>query len=143
MVYIDYERYKIRLMESQERFNEMLTEKERLFTQVMPNAIRYDKDQIQSCPDGSMLEDYVISLEDKHIDDKLRSLRQIMDDRMSLLEVKEKELRASAEIPDRIYVRVYLDGFKVKRVAREINYSKSQVYRIIDKIEKTCDKMRK
>lgn len=139
MVY-DWCRYKYDVL--QDQFTQVLLEKERLYTKTLPNAIRYDKDQVQTSVDGSMLENYVVSLEEEKIDVKLKRLRQSIEDWGILLELKEKELRKSNSIPDRIYVFRYIDDYSINKITKELNYSKSQVYRILKKIGKTCDKMR-
>lgn len=143
MIYLEYEMYKIKYIESQEQFSMVLTEKERLLTKTMPSAIRYDKDKVQSSPTGNILEDYVVALEDEHIDEKLNQLRQILNDRKLLLEIKERELRQSQDMPDKVYVHRYIDGHGINRISRDLSYSKSQIYRILGQIEKRCDKMRK
>lgn len=135
MIYPEYEAYKERFIESQRIFSEALLEKEKLFTMTQPNAIRYDTDKVQVSPTGSVLESYIIALEQSGIDDKLKTVRQLFEDRERLLSLKEKELRRSRHIFDRIYTMKYLDNMSIKRIARVLNYSQSQVYRILHKIE--------
>lgn len=143
MIYLEYEMYKIKYAESQEQFNMILTEKERLFTKTLPIAIRYDKDKVQSSPTGNMLEDYIIAMDDEQINERLSQLRQLLSDRSMLLQLKENELRQSRDIPDRVYVHRFIDGHGINRIAKDLNYSKSQIYRILGQIRKRCDKMRK
>ena len=76
-------------------------------------------------------------------DESLNTLRQLLEDRKLLLEMKETELRKSQDRYDKIYVYRFVDGYGINKVARTLNYSKSQVYRILDQIQKRCDKMRK
>ena len=147
MVYLEYEKYKARFHELQENFNDVLLEKERLFTKTQPNAIRYDKDKVQVSIDGNSLEEYVIALEREHINERLGQLRIMMDDRHKLLMLKEEELRRSHELFDKIYVCRFLEGMNINRIARTLNYSRSQVYRDLQRMKKTisndatiCDK---
>ena len=77
MIYLDYEMYRLKYLELQEQFNAFLTEKERLFTKTQPNAIRYDKEKVQVPFGCNVLEEYVISLDETKIDEKLDKLRQI------------------------------------------------------------------
>ena len=142
MIYPEYERFKVRFASMQERFADVLLEKERLFTKTQPNAIRYDKDQVQSSIDGNMLEDYVISLDEEQIEEKLAKLRQSLQDWEILINLKEKELRKSKVMHDRIYVYKYLEGYGINRISKELNYSRSQVYRILRQIEKRCNILR-
>ena len=136
MTYLEYERFKVKYNDLQERFALILMEKERLFTKVLPSAIRYDKDRVQSSIDGNPLENYVISLDEENIDEKLTQLRESLKDWEMLLKMKEKELRASHAIPDKIYVYRYIDGYGINKIAKTISYSKSQVYRILNQIDK-------
>ena len=134
MVYLEYEAYKERFIEAQRIFNDALLEKEKLFTMTQPNAIRYDKDKVQSCPSGSILDNYVIALEEQKIDEKLETFRQLLEDREKLLMLKESDLRKSHDKFDRIYVCRFLEGMNIKKIARVLNYSQSQVYRIFKQI---------
>ena len=143
MIYLEYEAYRVKFLDLQEQFNHFLTEKERLFTRAMPNAIRYDKEHVQSSNDSNPLEEYAIALDEQKIDENLSRLRQLLEDREKLLNMKEMELRKSQDKFDRIYVNRFLDGYGINRLARSHNYSKSQVYRILGQIQKRCDKMRK
>ena len=108
MLYLEYERAKANFRSAQVMFEEALLEKERLFTITQPKAITYDKDVIQTSPCGDVLDRYVIALEDEHIEEKLRPFRELMMNRESLLDVKERELRKSADVFDKMYVYRFL-----------------------------------
>ena len=136
MTYLEYERFKVKYNEMQETFAQILMEKERLFTKTLPNAITYDRDQVQTSISGNPLEEYVISMDEKRIDEKLSKTRESLKDWEMLLKMKENELRASYSIPDKIYVCRYIDGYGINKIAKTINYSKSQVYRILSQIDK-------
>ncbi len=136
MIYRDYELCKSKYKEIQKRFDAVLTEKERLFVKTQPKAITYDKDKIQASHDANVLEDYVISCDDKNLDEKLNELRQLLEDRRMLLKVKEDELRRSQDKKDRIYVMLYLDCMSIRKVAESLNYSKTQVHRINEELKR-------
>ena len=142
MIYPEYEQYKARYNDLQNIFASFLLEKESLFTKTLPNAIRYDKDRVQSSIDGNMLESYVIKLEDSRIDEKLDHVRQTLQDWEILLDAKERDLRKSQDKYDRIYTFKYLDGYGINKIAKILSYSKSQIYRMLKQIDKRCDKMR-
>jgi len=135
-VYIDYEIYKCKYLEIQIQYNEILTEKENLFTKTQPNAIRYDKVQVQGGTYGNGFDEYLIAKEKEQIDERLAEARQLLEDREKLLELKEKELRASKDKLDLIYCMRYVDNKRPYAIARSLNYSESQIYRILDKIQK-------
>ena len=136
MIYPEYEQYKARYNDLQNIFASFLLEKESLFTKTLPNAIRYDKDRVQSSIDGNMLESYVIKLEDSRIDEKLDHVRQTLKDWEILLDAKERDLRKSQDKYDRIYTFKYLDGYGIKKICKIMNYSRAQTYRMIGQIEK-------
>ena len=135
MIYPDYEKTKWKYNHLQEIFASILLEKEGLFTKALPNAIRYDKDRVQTTIDANPLEEYVISVEDKGIDDRLDDLRQRISDWEILLEFKERQLRKSPDRWDRIYVLRFLDGCSVKKICKIMNYSRSQVYKILTQMK--------
>lgn len=135
MIFLEYERAKKKYLQAQERFDNALTEQERLLTRTMPNAIRYDRVSVQNAPDANTLDNYVIALEEKKIGVKISALKQILFDRENLLRLKEKELRRSTDKYDRIYCLKYLDSKNPSTIAKNMNYSLSQIYRKIDKIQ--------
>lgn len=142
MIYQEYEQIKIKYDEAQERFANLLMEKEKLFTDTFPRGITYDKDKVQSMPNSNPLEKYVVTLDEKQIDVKIDHLRQLIKDWEILLDFKEKEIRKSQSAPDRIYTMKYLDGMGIKKIAGMMNYSRSQVHRILTKIDIYLEKMR-
>ena len=137
MIYLEYESYKRKYLDLQEQFNEFLLEKERILTKTMPKAIRYDKDLTTTgVPDDNPLESYVMELERSKVDVHLDHIRKLLEDRKMLLDAKEKELRASFNQYDRVYTMRYLDGYGIKRICTEMNFSRAQIYRILDEIKK-------
>lgn len=141
MVYPEYEAYRKKHNDLQSKFADLLMEKERLFTKTLPSAITYDKDVVQTSIEGNPLEDYVIQMDEKQIDEKINKMRESLKDWMLLMEMKEKELRKSIAIPDKVYLLRYIEGYSISRISRSINYSKSQTYRVIKQIMKNCEKM--
>ena len=119
---------------TQQNYNDLLTEKERLFVRTQPNAIRYDKLNVKSSPNSNVLEDYVIEKEKKQLDRRIAEMKVLLDDRRNLMLLKEAELRKSKDMYDRIYTMRYLEDMSVERIAKKVNYSVSQVYRILTKI---------
>lgn len=135
-VYIDYETYRVKYLEIQSQYNEILTEKENLFTKTQPNAIRYDKVSVQGGKLDNGFDEYLIAKEKAHIDARLIEARQLLEDRERLLKLKEKELRASKDKLDLIYCMRFVDCKRPYAIARALNYSESQIYRILDKIQR-------
>lgn len=134
MICVEYEDLLRAYKNTQTAINDVLMEKERLFTKTQPNAIRYDKDSVQSSVDSTMMESYVIALDEKDIEKRLKHLKSILKDREELLAIKEKELRQSRDKWDEIYCQFKFDGISPEKIARGMGYSKSQIYRILNTV---------
>jgi DNA-directed RNA polymerase specialized sigma subunit len=136
MLFVEYERCKDIYIELQAKYEAVMLEKERLFTRVMPNAINYDKEDIQTSISSNMLDEYILALERNKVDERLESIKSMLDDRQRLLSMKEQALRKSPDKYDRLYVFRYLDGMGVKQITRRMYLSKTQVYRLLDDIRR-------
>lgn len=135
MVFIEYEYQKNKYDELQNIYNDILEEQERLFTKTQPNAIRYDKEHVMGGMIDNSLEEYIIAKDKKKIDERLKVAEKLLQNREKLLKIKERELRESRDKIDKIYVCKYLEGMHPDKIANALNYSKSQVYRILQKIQ--------
>jgi len=139
MIYLEYELYKAKYLDALEVLNEYLSEKERIITKTMPNAIRYDKDiTTTGVPDETPLESYIIELEKSQIDKKLAIWRDIVEGRKRLLECKREELMQSQALCDKVYRMKYFDGYGINKIASILHYSRAQIYRIYGDISKKC-----
>lgn len=134
MLFVEYERCKDIYIELQAKYEAVMLEKERLFTRVMPNAINYDKEDIQTSISSNMLDEYILALERNKVDERLESIKSMLADRQRLLTMKEQALRKSPDKNDRLYVMRYLDGMSVRQITRRMHLSKTQIYRILDEI---------
>lgn len=135
MVFIEYEKLKKQYAYMQSICDQILTEKEKYFTQTQPKAIRYDKLNVEGGMMDNGFDDYLEDCERAKIDKRLNEAITILQARAQLVRIKEEELRASKDILDLIYVMHFLDGAKVHTIAIALSYSDSQVYRHIDKIK--------
>ena len=142
MVYIEYEIFRIKYLDSQQAYDEILTEKEELFAKTQPKSVKFDQERVGGSMTDSSFDDYLIQKERKKIDLRLSEAKTIMEEREELLHIKEQELRNSNEVIDRLYCLRILDRQKMARIARTINYSESHIYRLMGEIFKTMKKMR-
>ena len=136
MLYIEYEEYLSKYHEAQKRYNEILNEKEELFSRTQPQAIKYDKEAVSGGKPGNTFDEYLIIKEKKNIDDRLEEIRSILDDRERLLKLKEQELRLSKDGYDKVYRCRYLDHLTIDKTSRIAIYSRSQVFNILKEIKK-------
>ena len=142
MIYVEYEQLRARFREAQNDFYLLLAEKEDLFRKTQPQAVRVDRERVKGGKETDRFGEYLVEKEKKRIDERLEEIKAILEERKALLGEKEKELRGSPEIEDKIYILRYLERLSVAKIAKIVNYSGSQVFRILQKIEpfrKRCE----
>lgn len=137
MVYLVYEQFKRRYSETQQRYNEILSEKEELFTRTLPKSMQYDRERVSGGNPENPFENYVIEKEKKRIDERLNEVKSLLIDRKQLLDLKEQELRQSKVIIDKVYRMRFLDRMRVNRIASNLGYAESHIYRFLKKIDMT------
>lgn len=142
MNYIEYEIYRIKYLDSQQAYDDILTEKEELFAKTQPKSVKFDQERVGGGIPESTFDSYLIEKERKKIDLRLAEAKTIMEEREELLQVKEQELRNSNEVIDKLYCLKVLDRLKMARIARIINYSESHIYRLMGEIYRNIKKMR-
>lgn len=136
MIYMVYEEFRQKYLETQKKFDEILQEKEFLFTQTQPKSPNWDKIGDNGNQFNNKFDDYLVAKETKRIDERLSEVRSMLDDRERLLSLKEQELRSSKNRLDKIYKMKYVDKLNIARIVKASNYSRSQVYRILEEIKK-------
>ena len=138
MIFSEYEKAKKQLENTLGIIEEILEEKEQLFTKTQPIAVSYDKPKVKkSTSSKNSLDDYVINLEIKKIEERLLKAKSILAEREKILEHYERKLRKSTDKLDIIYLMRYIDKASIDKIAWNLNYSKSQVYRLLDKIQRS------
>lgn len=135
-IYILYEKCKINYYNTLKAYNDILDEKEKIFVKVLPRSFDLDKVNVKGGKKSNAFDNYVIELEKKQIDTRLKTIENILLIRKNILVEKEKELRTSKDITDKVYVYKYLDKLKVRKILNLIPYESAQVYRILNKIDK-------
>lgn len=140
MIYIEYEAYKNKYYETQNRYNDILSEKEKLFSMTQPKGIEYDGEPVEGGVYKNVFDEYLMLKEKKNIDQRLEEIRLILADREKLLQIKEDELKNSNNIHDKIYKYRYLDKMKIFKISRLIGYSEPQIYRILKDIKNNINK---
>ena len=136
-LYMEFVDYRAKYLEAQKHYDEILNEKAQLFETTQPKAVISDNEKISGGVKNNSFDDYLITKEKQRIDERLAESKKILEDRELLLKLKEKELRASNILIDKIYCMRYLDGVRVNRIAIIANYSESQIYRGLDEIRKS------
>jgi hypothetical protein len=142
MVYLEYEEYRMKYWETQRQYEEILTEKEVLFSKTQPKSVQFDKERVSGGSANNAFDEYLIQKERKKIDVRLAEAKSIMEERENLLRLKEEELRHSNEVLDKLYCCRVLDKLKMQKIIRVINYSESHIYRMLGEIFREIKKMR-
>ena len=134
MLYIEYEEYKNRYYEVQRKYNDILNEKEELFSKTQPKATKITEEKTTGGKHINAFDDYLIQKERKNIDKRLEEVKSILEDRERLVKLKEQELRASTNSYDKIYRCRYIDRLTIEKTCRISSYSRSQVFNILKEI---------
>ena len=138
MLYVEFEEYKNKYYASQKEYDKILSEKEALFLRTQPKATTYDKERISGGTPINSFEEYIESIEEKQIDARLDVARSILKDRERLLKLKEVELRNSKDWLDIIYVYYFIEKWTMRKIAKKIYCSPTEVYRKIEIIRKNA-----
>ena len=134
-MYLDHVRVERKYRAALRTYEEICDEKQVLFQRTQPGAIDYGKERVGGSPEDP-LEQYIQALEDKQIDKRLEAAKQIVEDRRAELDAIRNELYESNSLNDKIYRMRKIENLPVPGIARRVYMSESQVYRILEKIEK-------
>lgn len=115
MAYLEYERCKHKHRKAQKIYDSILSEKE------------------------SILESQKDIAQVRLLDETLERMRETIICREALLSLAEKELMESKDCTDIVYRLRYMEHMKVKRIARIVHYSDTQVYRILQTIQEQIE----
>lgn len=148
MLFKEYHILYLKYLDAQEMVNDILDEKMLIFQKTQPKSTtgEYERENDKTfkimSSGGSMvnpLESYVIEMEQRHVNERLAEAKEIMMDRLDMLRRKEKELRASKDRLDVVYVLKHFGSMNAKDISDMINYSEAQVFRFLKKIEKSLN----
>lgn len=137
MVYITYEEYKAKYLDAQNDFDEILREKEELFSKTQPSSTDFSKEMVsKSIIPSDPFAIYAHKMQENKVDERLDAARSILDDRRRLLKLKEEELRQSKDWLDVIYTYYYIEKLSIRKIERRIPFSKSEIGRKLQIINK-------
>jgi len=138
MLYVEHNDYMDKQLAAQRKYDEILTEKERLFSKTQPKAITYDKEKVSGGDTTNTFDEYLTAKERKRIDQRLEEIKSILEGRTQLLRLKEQELKASKDWHDKIYIYYYLEHLSVAQIKFKVPYERTQIYRILKEINTNC-----
>jgi len=141
LVYLEYEEYKRKYHEIQKQYDKILLENEELFQRTQIQGIDYGREKVNGGKGSNVMELYIAEKDFRKIDERLAEVKILLDGRKRLLDLKREELRDSKELVDKVYRMKYLDHLKVREISDKLCYSKTQLYRIVDKIDEEIAKL--
>ena len=142
MIFEEYETCKMRFEKVKNQYDKILREKEELFCKTQPKGIRYDKERVDSSCGKNAMSEYVIALEVKKINPRLKEAKEIMQARKLMLDRLYVQLNNSKETEDIIYRLRYIEKLNAEEIGQILNYSKAGVYKILERIKKSVYKSR-
>ena len=142
MIYIEYHEYKNKYYAAQKEYDKLLSEKEVLFARTQPKATKYDKEKVSGGSPSNSFDNYLMTKEQKQLDERLEETRSILEGREKLYKQKEEELKLSENPYDKIYYNKYVKNLTPYKMW-DVGYEPSQIYRILRKIEKILNMTQK
>lgn len=132
-LFIEHYKLNEEYKEAKKEFEKALAKKSQLLYSVVPKAANFENELVKGSSSNKFL-NYTIKMEeiDKEINVR-RNLRDVLEYRLKL---KEIELNNSSNILDKVYLLKYVDERKVRYICIKTNYSKTQIYRILEEIKK-------
>lgn len=136
-MYLEYHELLKKYKDAERNYYDALDKKTQLLYSVTPHGTKV-KPIINHLSNLSPDEQFnIYTREIQEVDLLINSTRNNKDALERELKKKEKELRESQDIYDRIYVYVWLEHKKSKHFCKLINYSRRQTDRKIEEIENT------
>jgi hypothetical protein len=117
------------------QYDAILSEQEELFLRTQPTGVNFEKERVTGGDQANPFDAYLIAKERKRIDERLKEIKSILDDRKELLDLKERELRASKDWNDIIFKYYYLDNLSITKIENRIPYSRVQIWRKLNEIK--------
>lgn len=134
MLYLEYAKLRLKVQKLEDELDKALDERQEIFERTQPKSVDYKKERVNSQSTVNTNDSYLIALERRRIDERVKEYKSTLNDRETLLGKKESKLRASSNRYDKVYCKIYLDCRKVGVISKELNYSRSQVNRMLKEI---------
>ena len=141
MIYIQYERIKQKYRVSQDNYEELIREKEDLFSLTQPKSQQTDTERVSGGQRENAYDKYLIRQEQSNIEERLEAAKEIMEIRKQMLEQKRAELEASEDVMDRLYYMKYIKRMRAKEICDVIGYSRSQTTRYLKLIRSAISRI--
>lgn len=142
-MYLEYHELLKKYKDAERRYNESLEERSKLILAVMPKATQA-KEIMTSCGNTSSDTNLIrYSSEIDEVDKLINQSRNTRDMLNYELKKKEREMRTSGDVYDKIYVYKWIERKSVYKFYRLTGYSRPQVYRFISEMKEILYKNQK
>ena len=131
--FVCYEIFKRKYLDAQQKLNAIIEEKENLFSRTQPKSPNWDK--MPSSESENAFDSYLIAKEKTKIDQRIKEMQKIVDERRSLMRQKEQELYESKDLCDKIYRMKYLESKTVPDLMRKLHFGRTQIYKFISIVQ--------
>lgn len=131
--FVCYEIFKSKYLDAQQKLNAIIEEKENLFSRTQPKSPNWDK--MPSSESENAFDSYLIAKEKTKIDQRIKEMQKIVDERRSLMRQKEQELYESKDLCDKIYRMKYLESKTVPDLMRKLHFGRTQIYKFISIVQ--------
>lgn len=132
MIYEEYEAIWSKIRKIEKELFDLINKRDELFDMTQPKSSKFDKEIVDGKNPINTIEQYIIQKE--YMSEKIAQLNQTLDDRYQILRRKRDELRQSKNIYDRIYVYYCIERLSIVKISYLTNYSQSQIYRKLEKM---------
>lgn len=137
MIYTAYENIKNKYRNLEKDYENILAENEKIFRITQPKSPTFSDLKIQCNEIKSKFDLYLELKEKLCIDKRLSEAKKLIKARGKMLMAKEKELRFSRDLIDRVYCLWFLDKKNAREVSNTLGYHKSAVYNVINDIKRS------
>lgn len=137
MIYMEHAEARRAYKKALDEYSAILDEWAALFETTQPKGQQTDAVRVQTSPTNDAVDRYLAEKERRNIDSRIKEARAIAENRKALLDNALEALTRSNEPLDKIYKMRFLRGCSVERIAAEMHYSESHIYRLIRWIRKS------
>lgn len=127
----DYNDTKAELNIAEIRLSVLEGKKDRLFQQMMPQASKIKEVVISGSNQSDAYTEYMIKVYD--LDKEIEKKRNEVNNLKYNLKKMELELKEMKGLEEKVFTMFFIDGIKVKEIARKLSYSKENIYKTLEK----------
>lgn len=114
-------------------YDKALAKKAEYYYSILPGSTKFEQELIKGRIADKLLNYTIKSTE---IDKEIEVRRNLMDNLSYRVKLLELELNDSDRVLDQVYNYKYVKNMKVRVICLKTHYSKTQVYRQLEEIEK-------